>query len=322
MKQFVFLALSISSFYFLQAQKIVRVAVWEKFDRGMLPVEKIYVNPKEKINGLDDDANGFIDDIHGIGFDENEELIYESFKPEYNQRKFYDHGTAVADIILKRAPNTQLYGIGFIPFGTRLEDDELKSKLKDRLLGDIEHEKKIIRGFVEKSIAYLAKNKIQVVNLSWGANRKYFDWLFTQLGLDPSQHAARIDDWMKSFNDVFFKQIKKNPNIIFVVGAGNYAVDVHEVMDVPANMDLPNVIVVGAINSKGEVSTFSNRGKNIRVYALGEGHLIKKSYGFTQIADGTSFAAPIITAYIANGLSAGKSFPKIKQELIKQKYFY
>lgn len=46
------------------------VAVWDSgTDIGALPAENRFINSKEQINGKDDDGNGYIDDVNGIGYD-------------------------------------------------------------------------------------------------------------------------------------------------------------------------------------------------------------------------------------------------------------
>ena len=47
----------------------VTIAVWDQGTDLSHFVDRRWTNPKEQDNGLDDDGNGFIDDLHGIGFD-------------------------------------------------------------------------------------------------------------------------------------------------------------------------------------------------------------------------------------------------------------
>lgn len=57
---------------FTAADKLspVVVGVWDSgTDVAILPAENQWKNPRETFNGKDDDGNGFIDDVHGIGYD-------------------------------------------------------------------------------------------------------------------------------------------------------------------------------------------------------------------------------------------------------------
>jgi subtilisin family serine protease len=48
----------------------VVVGIWDSgTDVANLPAENRWTNPKETFNGKDDDGNGFVDDVHGIGYD-------------------------------------------------------------------------------------------------------------------------------------------------------------------------------------------------------------------------------------------------------------
>ncbi len=48
----------------------VVVGIWDSgTDVANLPKENRWTNPRETFNGRDDDGNGFVDDVHGIGYD-------------------------------------------------------------------------------------------------------------------------------------------------------------------------------------------------------------------------------------------------------------
>jgi subtilisin family serine protease len=48
----------------------VVVGVWDSgTDVAALPAENRYINPRERVNGKDDDGNGYVDDVSGIGYD-------------------------------------------------------------------------------------------------------------------------------------------------------------------------------------------------------------------------------------------------------------
>ncbi|HYO77177.1 MAG TPA: hypothetical protein VE010_11995, partial [Thermoanaerobaculia bacterium] len=53
----------------MKLQPVV-VAVWDSgVDPNALPAQNRFVNTKEKVDGKDNDGNGYIDDVHGIGYD-------------------------------------------------------------------------------------------------------------------------------------------------------------------------------------------------------------------------------------------------------------
>ena len=85
------------------------------------------------------------------------------------------------------------------------------------------------------------------------------------------------------------------PGILYVVAAGNADNDVAFDRFIPAAFDLPNVIVVGAVDQAGEPTDFTSGGENVVVYANG---FEVDSYipgGERMRMSGTSMSAPQIT---------------------------
>lgn len=105
------------------------------------------------------------------------------------------------------------------------------------------------------------------------------------------------------FSQVEYEIIKKS-KALFVVAAGNEAMNNDTYNSYPANYELPNIISVGAINKQGSLAYFSNYGvKNVDIAAPGEGifsTLPNNAYGYY---DGTSMAAPYVSAVAALALS-------------------
>ena len=92
--------------------------------------------------------------------------------------------------------------------------------------------------------------------------------------------------------DAFIEAIRNAPEILFVPGAGNSNDDVSFVQSVPADIDLPNVLTVGATNHAGDSAGFTSYGQRVRVYASGDRLEGLLPGGDRMLASGTSFAAP------------------------------
>ena len=91
------------------------------------------------------------------------------------------------------------------------------------------------------------------------------------------------------------KAMKSAPDILFVPAAGNSDEDVSFTADMPAAIDLPNVLAVGAVDQAGDETSFTSYGKTVRVDADGfevESHV---PGGETLALSGTSMAAPNVT---------------------------
>ncbi len=56
------------------SQKKIPVGIWENFYISQISKENLLINSDEKYDGKDNDKNGYVDDIVGIGFDEFENM--------------------------------------------------------------------------------------------------------------------------------------------------------------------------------------------------------------------------------------------------------
>ncbi len=63
--------------------------------------------------------------------------------------------------------------------------------------------------------------------------------------------------------------MESTPDILYVVAAGNADNDVEFDVYIPAAYDLPNLMVVGAVDQAGDPTDFTSGGRNVVVYANG-----------------------------------------------------
>jgi len=89
--------------------------------------------------------------------------------------------------------------------------------------------------------------------------------------------------------------IKSAPNTLFVTAAGNSDSDASFSQDIPASLELPNLITVGATNQAGDPTTFTSYGKTVIVYA--DGFHVGSCIPGGKIVrfSGTSVASPAVT---------------------------
>ncbi len=158
----------------------------------------------------------------------------------------------------------------------------------------------------------LATAGARVINLSFG----YFSRgpLSTKcahaLGLHAPYTPGAIQDYTGQFRDKF----RRYPNILFVTAAGNFGYDVMN--GTPMNIEEPNVITIGATDlsdaravwdtAKGGIpgcASASNFGGGVELAAPGSSVYVPTTSnppppltpkGWER-ADGTSFAAPLVT---------------------------
>lgn len=107
-------------------------------------------------NGIDDDNNGFIDDVHGWNFANNTN----NPRGRSTQQLNYDHGTAVAGIPLAMANNS--IGIAGASWNSKLMAINVASSdaLNDSTLGFSTY----------LGILYAASNGADIINASWGGS--------------------------------------------------------------------------------------------------------------------------------------------------------
>lgn len=221
----------------------------------------IWTNPFERPgNGLDDDGNGVIDDVHGARFisagitgdplDDNQ------------------HGTHVAGTI-GAAHGNGLGVRGVAPFVTLLPIKFLDGNGSGRLSDAI------------AAIDYMIDLKIRlgvnikIANNSWGGG-----------GYSPALEAA-----IRRAYDA---------GIIFVAAAGNSGTDNDSSPTFPASYDLPNIISVAAIDQNQNLAPFSNYGAySVDIAAPGvsiTSTLPGQRYGALS---GTSMATPHVSGALA-----------------------
>ena len=117
--------------------------------------EKIWINPGEiKGNGIDDDGNGYIDDIHGWDFRDNDSSSLDGSKIHW-------HGTFIAGIIAAQPGMGKVAGVA--P-GIRIMDLRFLDS-KNRFYGS--DWKKFV-----KAVDYAVDNGARIINLSVYTNGK------------------------------------------------------------------------------------------------------------------------------------------------------
>jgi len=234
----------------------------------------LWINTGEiPANGIDDDGNGFIDDIHGWNYVNNGGAM-----PLRNQNE--SHGTHVAGIIAARTNN----GLGVAGVAGGWGDEPGASMMIFRA-----GEGNSV-SFGYEAMVYAADNGAAIVNASWGG--------FSVVMTDAQETFLRYFQ-RNGGGDVM------NGGLV-VAAAGN---DNSTVRRFPASAS--GVLAVGSITSQGERSSFSNHGSDwVRINAPGSA--IRSALPGDQYGDlqGTSMAAPMVAGVAALVLSATRDFPK------------
>jgi subtilisin family serine protease len=232
-------------------------------------------------NGIDDDNNGFIDDVNGWNFQDNNNTVFNSISGDF-------HGTFTSGIV--GAVGNNEIGITGVAWQVKLMPLKFISDGSGTISGAI------------KAINYAVAQKkkgvnVRAINASWGPGR-----------------SDCADSFSASLKDAIIAA--GNENILFVSSAGNGICgnsngdDLDIAPEYPAawSGELSNAISVAAVDKTDAVPFWSNRGHlNVGVAAPGVSVLSTVPRGYVGLPDvasyvpdsGTSFAAPYVTGIAA-----------------------
>ncbi len=205
----------------------------------------VWVNPGEDLNangradpgdanGIDDDGNGFVDDLTGWNFVDFGRLLPDGSVYIGSPDSFDDvgHGTHVAGIAAAVGDN----GIGI----AGVAPESLIMSLKGFSANGSGRE-----GDLWRAVLYAIENGARVVNASWSCSPHCPDNPLAKEVLELAEAAG----------------------VVFVTSAGNSETDV--VSNSPENSRL--AVTVGSIGFDDDISSFSNRGWLVDVVAPGGG---------------------------------------------------
>ncbi len=245
------------------------------------------------------------------------EKVYRTETPEQLHRLFqieetlgfYAHGTHCAGIAVRGNPFARLVVAAF--------DDQL-SELT--FPPTVEWAHKLAADF-EQISDYFRTRHVRVVNMSWGDDPEEFEtWLSrTGGGADPAERKKRADELYAVWRKAIESAIRNAPDTLFVTAAGNSNSDAAFLGDVPASLDLPNLIAVGAVDQAGEETSFTSYGPTVVVDA---GGYEVESYipgGARLRLSGTSMASPNVVNLAAKLFAISPSLtPERAIELIRK----
>ncbi len=243
--------------------------------------DNIWTNPGEVAgNGIDDDGNGLVDDIHGWDFAHNDVSVFDYTEPNYPPPDNYagdfdDHGTHVAGTIGALGNN----GIGVVGVNWQVSLLPLKFLTDDGAGSSLD---------LTKALGY-AKTMRQLWDSSGGTKGANIRVLNNSYG-------------GVSFSDTELTAIRElsDAGILFVVAAGNDDTTNDLFPVYPANYQASNVISVAASNNGGIKASFSDFGEGtVNVTAPGENILSTMPKNTYDFLSGTSMSTPHVSGVAA-----------------------
>ena len=196
------------------------------------------MNPGEvPDNGIDDDGNGYIDDIYGWDFYNNDNSVCHYVEtangytadPDDND----NHGTHIAGIIGAAANNS--IGISGVASNVNIKIMSLKIHGGSASSGSVTN--------AIKAIHYAEAMGADICNLSWGTT---------------------------NYSQALELTIQES-SMLFISAAGNNGNNNNSTPMFPSGLRLPNLISVAYIDSNGELAEDSNYGvSTVDIAAPGE----------------------------------------------------
>jgi uncharacterized repeat protein (TIGR01451 family) len=230
-------------------------------------------------NGIDDDGNGYIDDVHGWDFFHNDASIYDGTPAESGVNATDAHGTHVAGII--GATGNNAVGVAGVNWQVSL--------MPLKILGT-ETEFQAPSSVLVTVRAYAYAKAMRDLYVSSGGTR-----------------GANVRVLNNSYGGVGRSQAELDAinalnasGILFVAAAGNDHTSNDQLPFYPASYDAPNLITVAATDQTDVLANFSNYGRTtVHMSAPGVNILSTTPGNTYAYASGTSMASPHVAGVAA-----------------------
>ena len=321
----------------------VIICVWDSGTDLDIYKDRLWTNDKEiPDNGIDDDNNGFIDDVYGIAHtlhsDKTTDLLFPIGDIEKDRPRLQRLMKGLEDLQanidsdesgeLKKMMGSMkpeevqpfiedINKYGNFAHGTHVAGIALRGNpyaklMTSRLTFDYHMipELPTVEQAVKDSAAvadmiqYYKDNGARVVNMSWGGELASVERALeaNNAGGAPEERKALARKIFEIGKAGLYEAIKNAPEILFITSAGNSDNDVSFEEVIPSEFDLPNIISVGAVDQAGDETGFTSFGK-VDVYANGFEVLSYVPGGDKMNLSGTSQASPNVTNLAAKLLT-------------------
>jgi subtilisin family serine protease len=231
-----------------------------------------------------------------------------SFQEDLSLVSVYTHGTHVAGIAVDGNPFARVYTATML-WEHRSEPVKPTEEMSRRTASNY---KQIVQSFKDQ--------KLRVVNMSWRYGASAYEGMLAwhNVGASPQERKQIARQLFAIERDALREAIASAPEILFVAGSGNEdnSADFEEY--IPAGLNLPNLITVGAVDMAGEETSFSTFGKTVVVHANGFQVDSVLPGGDRVRFSGTSMASPQVANLAAKlfALKAELTVAQVRQAIL------
>jgi len=309
----------------------VVLAIWDSgVDTSIFP-DRLYVNEHERPNGRDNDGNGFVGDVHGIGFRYDGTRTPELFYPIggedkrlLDKQRLMSRGTAdfysgvdspearsYRESIAEMATDSLHFGeiemrLRNHTHGTEVADIAVAGNPAARMLV-VRQSFRDERGLTPALdggwwlkfalnaftvVGYCKAHGVRVVNMSWVLTPPV---MVATAGTSVEEVARASRERFAIAKRGLTLAIQSAPEILFVSAAGNTGQDATFSEAIPPSLELPNLLTVGAVDQSGRPTDFTSFGRTVLLYANGKSIEARIPGGERMTVSGTSLAAPQVS---------------------------
>ncbi len=228
--------------------------------------EVMWVNTKEIAgNNIDDDGNGYVDDVHGINTISRDS----NGNATGNMKDTHSHGTHVSGII--GATQNNNVGIAGVASNVRIMGIRTVPNNGDEL--DVD---------VIESFLYAAKNGAKIINCSFGKAH--------------NEGGMAVSETIKHIGETY--------GVLVIAASGNSSQNIDSRLTYPASFENDHLMVIASTSNRGGMSYFSNYGKkNVDLAAPGSSVYSTTPNNRYSSMSGTSMASPAAAGVAAEVLS-------------------
>jgi hypothetical protein len=248
-----------------------RMAALKQYMKGVMDLRAAIDSPdaralKQRISTLkQDEVQQFSEDLSALGK--------------------WAHGTHVAGIAVEGNPFARVTVVA-MHWSSKTEP-LLPSEERSRRTADA----------YRHAVETFKKAGARVVNMSWRYGPAFHEaaLAYHNVGKTPEERKQIANKLFGIEKQALEEAIKGAPAVLFVAGSGNEDNNADFSQYIPARLELPNLITVGAVDQAGSETSFSTFGRTVRVHANGLEVLSYVPGGEKFKFSGTSMASPQVS---------------------------